>query len=587
MRSFRLPQQEETSVNNVKKTGDLFRKYKLNQIGAQFVPDNNLLERIQRVAKNIPNTYNKDVALIFFLNEFEEIVKDGETKRLVFDIVNKNEFQKLYRMYQSDPIINTGDISDLRNILDNQKNDKEETSDSYENNPWDTRVEKVINKYFIPENLPQQDKNVYTLPTPSFVEPVVKKPKPSIWQPEFLDKVETVVKSGLSYFDTFLSGLAPILGDKRSYHLYRYKYEIIIREGVDSLETFVKKNGHLGRDFFLEVMPLLMSEEMTRLGKNAATALVKDGDINIFPVEKIPTFIEDEAYLMKLVNNDFIRASSSEPGVDHDYMFGILDEATFWQIGEPAVMGAIRNAKDEINEIPGCETFTLKELMMSPIVSTKFQMLVSFVFQSGTGGYAYAGRSTTTQMGKVNGTTFNVSVGLKQRTQLAYNRIALKDWFSDVVRRQNPRVPILEKFIKEAQDYIRFQLGEIDLTLAQKQAIVTGIDAILSQNINNNSAGGGQNYLTSFRNDNERKYFIERICFKIPLSRLSILVSKRTLDIYIGKIDLSADTDENKRYRNVLDVGLKMRIAMNQMVHIPKTVLVRYEWFRHLSHFCL
>jgi hypothetical protein len=411
---------------------------------------------------------------------------------------------------------------------------------------------------------------------------------PSIWHPEFLDRVEAVVKGGLSYFDTFLSGLAPMLGDKQSYHLYKYQYKVIDRS-VTSLDEFVRKNSHLGRNFFVEVMPLLMSEEQIRMKEKAKVEFKQEkmneeligADPNIFPSLKIPKLVEDEAYLLELVNNNFVRAGSTTQGVDHDYVYGVLDEATFWGIGEPAVMGAIKDARDEINALPGCESFTLKELMMSPVVATKFQLYVSYLMQRGSGGYAYAGRAYTSKLGKVNGTTFNVSAGTKQRNLLALNMEGCQYWFQDVKKIQNPRIQELETFIREATQERKSPLSVIGLDSDQEKAELDWLNKLAIENPENfvsvpprQNVAGRSNLNPSAEHE---KFRLKYMCENMKLSRLFIGKNEKQISIENaekGNVFLLKLTDQQMEY---LDLSIHWRIATNQLKFMPKNILVHYE----------
>jgi hypothetical protein len=312
MKKFALPQQKETSVNNLTKMSELFKKYNIFQIGRSYTADSVVNNIIDKLYKNTPNSYTKELGLVLFLFEFANVIGSPKDK---IDEITK-------RVQNNNSIINTylekvesvEEYNELRKELKKHEEEEEEkkkqqqpkakddesADDSAIANtiPWDDIIGTFIKKHFLDDISPTAAPTV----APTVVKPL-QGPVPSIWHPEFLDRVEAVVKGGLSYFDTFLSGLAPMLGDKQSYHLYKYQYKVIDRN-VTSLDEFVRKNSHLGRNFFVEVMPLLMSEEQIRLREKAKQELIGP-DANIFPALKIPKLVEDEAYLLELVNNNF------------------------------------------------------------------------------------------------------------------------------------------------------------------------------------------------------------------------------------------------------------------------------------------
>ncbi len=584
MKKFALPQQKETSVNNLTKMSELFKKYNLCQIGKLYQFDDTIKELIVEFVKNPPKVYSKQLGALMFLYEFLANIgsRPDDLKKVVQGIFNDNRFREPYEIlvFKSDEYKLLKEQAEREEIQKQLAAKGDSVEDS--NFPWDERITKFIYENFLDTTKPTVAPTV-THGVISSIPGLV----PSIWHPEFFDRVEAVVKGGLSYFDTFLSGLAPMLGDKQSYHLYKYQYKVIDRS-VTSLEEFVRKNSHLGRNFFVEVMPLLMSEEQIRMKEIAKQEKMNEeligADPNIFPSLKIPKLVEDEAYLLELVNNNFVRGGSTTQGVDHDYVYGVLDEATFWGIGEPAVMGAIKDARDEINALPGCESFTLKELMMSPVVATKFQLYVSYLMQRGSGGYAYAGRAYVSKFGKVNGTTFNVSAGTKQRNLLALNMEGCQYWFQDVKKIKNPRIEELENFIQAVNQEREKIIGkDIGFNDAQKKYATFLLIKMAKENpdyfVEKYFGKDTAAQSTFLSEEDHRKLKLQFVCENMKLSKL--INGKNEGKISIENENdgtvLLLDTRPGSNFFNYLDLSIHWRIATNQLKFMPKNILVHYE----------
>ena len=609
MKIFKLPQQAETVVNNVKKTGELFKKYNLAPIEQKYVPDNTLKDEVFRLLNDPPiKTYGKDAQLIFFLYDFkdyiDDIAKDVQTIALrITDNTLVKQFQKDPAFLKDKDYVK---LQKLKNILELDDGSGADVTQIVEDNlNWQQVIGDFIAKKFklvqpppgTAPNSPKNSNNNNTTTTTVVTQPPAtgtvtpKKPKidttttttvvtttpaspvvVSIWNTAFLDKVERVVQGGLGYFDTFLNGLASFLGDKKSYFYYKYEAKIIDKN-VNSMEEFVRKNSHLGRNFFTEVMPLLMTEEMQeKPAPDREIELVGYQNNDIFPVAQVPGYIADEEFILSLVNRDFVRGPSAIQGVDHDYIYGILDEATFTAVCEPAVMGAILTAKAQINRIPGKENFTLKELMMSPGVFDMFQQRVSFVFLSGSGGYAYAGRSSNTQFGKVNGTTFNVSVGLKQREALAANMECSGYWFQDVYKVQNPRIKELENYIKSCEDSIDQKWDTRGVTNDDKRGLKAQVQRLIEKVDPPFPYPFAGDWFAVFPLP-KKQYVIEQLCFLLPISKLSKLASK-PWRLTLNNVTITLDTELFKQY---VKLYFRMRLAKNQLLYIPQFVLVHYE----------
>lgn len=606
MKTFKLPQQAETAVNNVKKTGELFKKYNLAIIEEKYVPNDSLKDEIFRLLNAPPiTTYGKDAQLISFLYEFKVHIDDGQIVKAVEEIANRMDttfFPKYKEDFKKDKdYVKLTRMLTIYDINDGSGVDVTEYLD--DNFDWQKVIGDFIFKNFklgvvqpppppgTAPNSPKSSNNnnnnnnttvVTTTPT---VVVAPKKPKidtttttttpaapvVSVWNTEFLDKVERVVQGGLGYFDTFLNGLASFLGDKKSYFYYKYEAKVIDKN-VSSMEEFVRKNSHLGRNFFTEVMPLLMTEELNKTPpRDREIQLIGDND-NIFPVAQVPGYIEDEEFILTLVNRDFVRGPSPAQGIDHDYIYGILDEATFTAVCEPAVMGAILTAKAQINRIPGKEDFTLKELMMSPGVFDMFQQRVSFVFLSGSGGYAYAGRSSNTQFGKVNGTTFNVSVGLKQREALAANMECSGYWFQDVYKVQNPRIKELENFVEKCGTELKRILANLNVSLDENRAIRRGARNLTDQNPQDPT----QLYPPYAFNNldiDEKLIFLDEFCTGVKISLFSKLASTAG-KLTVRNVDIELKDGTQKLF---VKTAFRLRLAQNQLLHVPKFVLVHYE----------
>jgi hypothetical protein len=600
MKVFKLPQLPETSVNNIKKTNELFLKYGLQLIKGSVKPyfaDEFVRQQLKFIF-NQPKylkTYNRYSQMVLFFNEFEPRIGDEyvkkDVKTFVQNMKDANVYDTLQNSYLTDQTIRSRkDFQALLNARTENENqfsgDTEVVLDMDEGD-WDSLIRSFIKNYFqklpdTPDISPRNNNNNNNNNVQPQVIPMVSSPSSSsIWTPDFLNKIEQIVKSGTSYLNNFANGLSVRLGDSKTYHCYAYGVNLVNKD-VSSFEEFVRKNNHLGKAFFTEIMPLLVAEEQKKPPQvTGGISLIGVNQTPIFPVSHVPTYIEDEAYLLSIINKEFIRAPSLQQGVDHDYVFGVLDEACFTMILSPSVVGALNRAKAIINRIEGCETFTLKELIMSPAISDVFQFRVAYEFLQSTGANAYVGRHAQTKFGKVDNTVFNLSAGYQQRKMLAAEFETSTYWLQDVHRVINPRLNELEQFIRECEyklDTIEINLNDqekidIDtrftkplLDLEDKKAVNPAIIVDIS-NVNQYEIG-----------TNSRKYFLKQYTRGLSNHRLSQLIHSRELDISLGlnngtfKFTIKDDSELSN-----LNTLLRMRLAKSQLNYMPKYLLVHYE----------
>jgi hypothetical protein len=292
-------------------------------------------------------------------------------------------------------------------------------------------------------------------------------------------------------------------------------------------------------------------------------------------------------------------------------------------------------SRAQINRIQGCETFTLKELIMSDGVKDIFQLRVMYNFLLGNGGYAYADST----FGKVNGSRYNISAGIKQRALLASQFECSTFWFQDVVRQKNPRIVEIENYVNELENQInvirsRYTLlfvGNVDQAnldiwkqelldwekainnklfndknkeMEKKQTIVKELSdeidfAILKSRIEDD-----------YRNNSEliilkRVYFILYFGKMLRNSQLSRWIETRKLRLIFKQklISKTPTQPKHKEYetndielqsyypmnalnnnpwvlfdeKEYLNRLLRLNIAKTQLENMPKNVLVHYE----------
>ncbi len=122
------------------------------------------------------------------------------------------------------------------------------------------------------------------------------------------------------------------------------------------------------------------------------------------------------------------------------WAFEVMGSAIYRRVLSTTTLAAFEAAQAHVNRIPGCETFTMKELICSTAVADMFAFLVASNFLSAGDGTSelYANRNNRGNSRVGRGQNYlNVT---RMRDILAEKVVACKVWFESVVRRPNKLV---------------------------------------------------------------------------------------------------------------------------------------------------
>ena len=309
-----------------------------------------------------------------------------------------------------------------------------------------------------------------TQPNEILRSPPLKKKVENIPLKKTISFAQDALRMGLYYLDSFIGMVATRLADRNvSIYFNNSTRMPIDTESVETIEDFVRKNTHLGEPFLEMILsqyriheptnPIFEDNEI----KNKITDLIfrlnNANSLAPIPPQKTNSNV---SLIGDDVNNVLVRTGNFlnrilQPKEDvgfvtnekKEWVFNVLDLAALSQVLTPGSMGAITMAVSQINRIPNCERFTLKQLIMSEGVRDIFAIFVAFQYQLASGGNAYAGRAST--QGNARGTTFMLSAGLETRKQLNTLVVGAKDWFSDVYETTNPIYTKISGEIEEAK----------------------------------------------------------------------------------------------------------------------------------------
>ena len=130
--------------------------------------------------------------------------------------------------------------------------------------------------------------------------------------------------------------------------------------------------------------------------------------------------------------------SPEEAALAPGWVWAVLPNASFRLILSSTSLGAIEMAHGEVKAIEGKSRITLKQLMCSGNVTSKFAEFTANVMMKRSGGNAYPSFLTTGNRG--NQRFYNVSAGYKHRTAQNANMIGFRIWFQDVFTTTNPAI---------------------------------------------------------------------------------------------------------------------------------------------------
>lgn len=135
------------------------------------------------------------------------------------------------------------------------------------------------------------------------------------------------------------------------------------------------------------------------------------------------------------------------------WAFEVLDSSIFRMVLSTTSLGAFEAAQSQVNRIPGCASFTMKELICSPEVSDVFAFLVSSVYlASGEEAPRHAGA------GRRNNSSTYINL-MQMRRKLGDQIYTAKIWFESV---RAKRSPLLDAFEKEKADRLKTRMLSLD-----------------------------------------------------------------------------------------------------------------------------
>lgn len=266
---------------------------------------------------------------------------------------------------------------------------------------------------------------------PSQPQPLVL-PVSSSKQPEemrdFEVQCDLLLMDALAPIYSMINMISARLGDRDSRIYYRYEKGATLRDlqlnvtlhNNFTITEFRNNNRHLGA----EVLDLLEAEFYDNTKTNENDLLIKTDLVRINASAN--TWLEDEFNTHRERTNIVLA----------DYVLEKLDKRTLKYILNSSCQGSIDMALSVVKRIPGCENFTLHQLV-GENVRDMFALFVAHQFILLHGGNAYA-KGVGTSMGRVNDTNLMFSAGLRTRNQIYQQLECAKFWFQDVYAVENP-----------------------------------------------------------------------------------------------------------------------------------------------------
>lgn len=154
-------------------------------------------------------------------------------------------------------------------------------------------------------------------------------------------------------------------------------------------------------------------------------------------------------------------------------------------------------AHAEVTNIPGKRRFTIKQLLCSGNVTSKFAEFCANIFMKRSGGNAYP--SYLTAQASAGGGArriFTVSAGYKHKKALASDMIGFRIWAQNIVQTTNPQIAEIRRQIAAAQRDLQNAQANLQRVQVQRP------NAALPQ-INVQAAQAQLNRLQGFLDDYE------------------------------------------------------------------------------------
>lgn len=258
--------------------------------------------------------------------------------------------------------------------------------------------------------------------------PSKEEPKQDKEMYDFEVQCDLLLMDALAPIYSMINMISARLGDRDSRIYYRYEKGATLRElqssviihGNREISEFRNNNRHLGA----EVLDLLEAQFYVKTKSKENDLLIKKDVVLINASANV--WLEDEFNTHRERTNIVLA----------DYVWEKLDKRTLKYILNSSCQGSIDMALSVVKRIPGCENFTLHQLV-GENVRDMFALFVAHQFILLHGGNAYA-KGVSTSMGRVNDTNLMFSAGLRTRNQIYQQLECAKFWFQDVYAVENP-----------------------------------------------------------------------------------------------------------------------------------------------------
>ena len=362
---------------------------------------------------------------------------------------------------------------------------------------------------------------------------------------------ENISRMGLSYVYEFVGMVSTRLADRdvRSYYAWKEKdsslaelQSPIEKRNVKTIGDLIGNNMHLGQNacavIYSQYQKLLENEKKLlsiEAGTGGTTTVrritttdaqgrqTKRREKVTVEEAQEPSFRDDlqrqgDLLYTFLKNNDIELQTGGfveDQGDKKEWMYSVLDLSAFQHILSAGSFGAMSLALGQIRRIPGCEKFTMKQLIMSEGVRDIFAIFVAFQYLLSSGGNAYAWRTGSSERGMAKGSPFMVSAGLETRKMLYAQVETAQYWFRDVYEMENPIYANLKKQKNDLEEWIRTNPpneGDLNETIrdAREQGGVKRVEELYKNTSDKNSKNYIGKKLDLFRIEEILPYIIEK-----------------------------------------------------------------------------
>ncbi len=268
-------------------------------------------------------------------------------------------------------------------------------------------------------------------------------------------EMERIVKKGLQPVYLFVSMLATeTTGGGGAADYYNTKSPIV--KGAKDFEEFASNNSHLGEEL------LMLAAQSIKRGTKLFAPIGVD-------VAQVPSSVTDDEMARNL--RDLVMSDDTR----QQWVFGALDDQVLSYLLADTTIGAMHLGMSRLNRIPGCEDFTLRQILLSPGVRDNFAILCALQYVLGAGGNAYVKGISSGGGGRVRGTSFMVSAGMETRRTLLHKLDVLQFWFRDAYKTMNAAYTALENYIKN----VNAEIAQLEQQHTIDQSILDVVRQVL------------------------------------------------------------------------------------------------------------